>query len=171
MPANKNQRRPTAAERKEIQAEVMRLRKEGHTFTSIAHYLGYSETYARKLFDKGLKEIIEPEAIPARKLEMERLDYLHDKAMRLFEKEYLMVSSGKIVSYTEEVEGPDGELDVQKVLLKDVAPKLQAMDRILKIMERRAKLLGLDMPTKIAPTDPSGEKSFEIILTPQDEAL
>jgi hypothetical protein len=154
-----------------MQAEIMRMRQEGHSFAYMAQTFGYSETYMRKLFDQGLKKIIAPEADKVRVQEAERLDYLHDKAMRLFEKEYLMVSSGKVVSYTREVEGEDGELDVEKVLLKDVAPKLQAMDRILKIMERRAKLLGLDMPTKIAPTDPSGEKAFEIILTPQDEAL
>ena len=35
-----------------------------------------------------------------------------------------------------------------------------AVDRILRIMERRAKLLGLDAPTKIAPTDPSGEHEY-----------
>jgi hypothetical protein len=34
-------------------------------------------------------------------------------------------------------------------------------DRILKVMERRAKLLGLDAPTKIAPTDPTGEREYE----------
>jgi hypothetical protein len=31
-----------------------------------------------------------------------------------------------------------------------------AVDRVLKIMERRAKLLGLDAPTKVAETDPAG---------------
>lgn len=31
-----------------------------------------------------------------------------------------------------------------------------AVDRVLKIGERRAKLLGLDAPTKIAETDPDG---------------
>lgn len=31
-----------------------------------------------------------------------------------------------------------------------------AVDRVLKIMERRARLLGLDAPTKIAETDPAG---------------
>lgn len=35
-----------------------------------------------------------------------------------------------------------------------------AVDRVLSIMERRAKLLGLDMPTKIAPTDPTGEHEY-----------
>ena len=35
-----------------------------------------------------------------------------------------------------------------------------AVDRVLKIMERRAKLLGLDAPTKIAPTNPEGDEEF-----------
>ena len=38
---------------------------------------------------------------------------------------------------------------------------LQAVDRVLKVMERRARLLGLDMPVKIAPTDPTGELSYD----------
>lgn len=32
-----------------------------------------------------------------------------------------------------------------------------AVDRVLRIMERRAKLLGLDAPVKIAPTNKDGE--------------
>lgn len=34
---------------------------------------------------------------------------------------------------------------------------LKAIDRILKVMERRAKLLGLDAPTKVAATTTDGE--------------
>ena len=34
---------------------------------------------------------------------------------------------------------------------------LAAVDRVLKIMDRRAKLLGLDTPTKIAPTTMDGD--------------
>ena len=34
---------------------------------------------------------------------------------------------------------------------------LGSIDRVLRIMERRAKLLGLDAPTKHATTDPTGE--------------
>jgi hypothetical protein len=37
---------------------------------------------------------------------------------------------------------------------------LGAIDRVLKVMERRARLLGLDAPTKIAPTDPSGSRQY-----------
>lgn len=38
---------------------------------------------------------------------------------------------------------------------------LEAVDRALKIMDRRAKLLGLDAPAKVAPTDPSGEQPYD----------
>lgn len=38
-----------------------------------------------------------------------------------------------------------------------------AQDRALKIMERRAKLLGLDAPVKIAPVDPDGNK-YELLV-------
>lgn len=35
-----------------------------------------------------------------------------------------------------------------------------AIDRALRIMERRAKLIGLDMPMKFAPTDPTGQNEY-----------
>lgn len=38
------------------------------------------------------------------------------------------------------------------------AGDVQAMAACMKIMERRAKLLGLDAPTKIAETDPDGNE-------------
>lgn len=34
---------------------------------------------------------------------------------------------------------------------------LPAVDRVLKIMERRARLFGLDAPAKVAPTTPEGD--------------
>lgn len=37
---------------------------------------------------------------------------------------------------------------------------LGAIDRYLKIAERRSKLLGLDAPTKVAPTNPEGDESY-----------
>lgn len=35
-----------------------------------------------------------------------------------------------------------------------------AIDRVLRIMERRARLLGIDAPTKIAPTNPEGTEEY-----------
>lgn len=36
-----------------------------------------------------------------------------------------------------------------------------AVDRVIKIMERRAKLLGLDKPSKVAPTNPDGSAPYD----------
>jgi len=35
------------------------------------------------------------------------------------------------------------------------------MDRVIKIQERRAKLLGLDAPDKVAPTSPDGKEAWQ----------
>jgi hypothetical protein len=56
------------------------------------------------------------------------------------------------------------KLEVERLdaMLADLwESKKENTDRILRIMERRAKLLGLDAPTKIAPTDPTGEKTYD----------
>lgn len=45
-----------------------------------------------------------------------------------------------------------------------------AIDRCLRIQERRSRLLGLDAPTKIAPTDPTGEHEYHE-LTDAERAL
>jgi len=43
---------------------------------------------------------------------------------------------------------------------KALSGDVGAFRYLLRLMERRAKLLGLDAPTKIAPTDPSGEQEY-----------
>jgi hypothetical protein len=41
------------------------------------------------------------------------------------------------------------------------AARLDAVDRFVRISARRAALLGLDRPTKIAPTSPDGSAPYE----------
>lgn len=50
-----------------------------------------------------------------------------------------------------------------------VSGNLGAIDRMIKIMERRAKLMALDGPDKIAPTDPTGEKPYDPPAITDDE--
>lgn len=57
------------------------------------------------------------------------------------------------------------ELERLDVAIRAIAEKvkggdLRAIDRWLRISERRAKLLGLDAPTKVAPTDPTGDLPY-----------
>ena len=48
---------------------------------------------------------------------------------------------------------------------KVCAGDLKAIDRLLRIMERRSRLLGLDAPNKVAHTDADGEEgTFTIVV-------
>lgn len=42
----------------------------------------------------------------------------------------------------------------------------QAVEKALRVMERRAKLLGIDAPTKVANTDPTGEHERQAYAFP-----
>ena len=59
-----------------------------------------------------------------------------------------------------EIEGQRLDAMQQAIWDKAMTGDLPAIDRMLRLMERRAKLFGLDTPTKIAPTDPSGEAAY-----------
>jgi len=65
------------------------------------------------------------------------------------------------------------ELERLDAMLFAIGPEVRkgsygAIDRALKIMERRARLLGLDAPVKGALTDPSGEKSWSPTMTDEE---
>ena len=51
---------------------------------------------------------------------------------------------------------------LQQMMAQAIAGDQFAVDRVIKIMERRAKYLGLDAPTKTALTDPSGNEPLKI---------
>ncbi len=45
-------------------------------------------------------------------------------------------------------------------MIRDPKTRIQAVRLLKEIEERRAKLLGLDMPIKTAPTDPTGQREY-----------
>ena len=58
--------------------------------------------------------------------------------------------------------------DPRTVVLKDFSTWMHTISKRLQIMERRARLNGFDMPTKVALTDPTGEKSVVAIYLPDN---
>lgn len=127
-------RSPATAER---DAEAARMRANGSTYDQIATALGFStRTNARRAIQRALAATVREPADELRQLELVRLDALWVEATKVMTAEHLTVNHGKVV----EVDG---------VPLKDDGPVLSAIDRLLKIMERRAKLVGLDAPAKV----------------------
>lgn len=128
-----------AAER---DAEACRLRARGLSYREIAEQLGYADAAgAHRAVSQVLRETVQEPADELRHLEVARLDALLATAWAVLEREHVAHSSGKLVM----VAGEDGT----EVPLRDDAPTLAAIDRVLKIMVRRAELLGLDAPKKI----------------------
>ena len=125
----------TTAER---DAEAARLRTRGYSYQQIADELGWvSRGDAYRAVQRVLADTVKEAGDEVRAIELARLDGLHVAAMDVLEREHVTVSNGRIVVLGD-------------APLPDDGPVLAAIDRLLKIQERRAKLLGLDAPTKQA---------------------
>jgi len=101
-----------------LDTEALRLRSNGLTYQKVADSLGVSKSTAHERVQRALAAIPKEAVEEYRKLETERLDTMLERVM-------------------EKVTHDDGKSGF-----------LFAVDRALAIMDRRAKLLGLDSPTK-----------------------
>lgn len=123
----------TTAER---DAAAARLRSSGWSYPDIAAELGFKQRAdAYNAVKRVLDSTVREAGDELRALELDRLDGMYRAAMAVLERQHVTVSHGKIVQH-------DGEP------LVDDAPVLQAVDRLLRIQERRSRLLGLDAPVK-----------------------
>ncbi|KOG84471.1 hypothetical protein ACZ90_25050 [Streptomyces albus subsp. albus] len=124
----------------ERDAEAARLRSLGWSYPRIAAELGWkTRADAHNAVKRVLKETVREAGDDVRTLELERLDRLEAAANEVLEREHVTVSNGRVVV-------------LHETPLPDDGPVLAAIDRLLKIQERRARLLGLDAPTKQAIT-------------------
>ncbi|MCF3101436.1 hypothetical protein IPZ58_07560 [Streptomyces roseoverticillatus] len=128
-------------------AEAAELRARGMSYRRIAAELGIDVHTAHDAVERALKAIVQEPAEKVRALELERLDLLYERAVQVLERRHVTVSQGRIVR--------EGDQPLQ-----DDGPVLQAIDRLLKIQERRARLLGLDAATK---ANVSGAVRYEIV--------
>lgn len=132
-------------------AAVMHLRRQGATFEAIGEQLGVTRQRAHQIYWQALKEIPAQEVSEYRAEQVERLDEMLRKAHEVLDRKHLTVSQGRVVRLGKPFVNDDGEAEVDDGRgepLEDDAPTLNAIKTILAIEERRAKLLGLDMPAK-----------------------
>jgi len=124
-----------AAERR---VKAMEFRAAGLTFRQIGAQLGVSHTAARNYVVAGLR---------AARVELEK------------------IGKGYVLLELERLESPVVEL-VKQLKSGQLSPTelCQVIDTIRKLSESRRKLLGLDAPTKVAPTTPDGEKAGSNVL-------
>ena len=103
----------------EKEKKVLELRRGGLTFDLIAERVGYaSASGAHKAYLKACSRIVYEDVVEVRNAEMDRLDI------------------AQAAIWGDVINGVDAPTRARAVLA------------LMKIMERRARLLGLDMPTK-----------------------
>lgn len=129
--------RTSRAETLDREGRAVELRRNGATYPQIAERLGISVGAAHGAVKRALDRHVAEAAPDVRKLELDRLDHLHVQALLVLQREHVVVSGGKPV------------LDVNGRPMRDDGPTLAAIRTILIIQERRARLLGLDAPTKV----------------------
>lgn len=151
----------TKAETQERVAEALRLRKLGYDYDDIAAKVGYADrSGAWRAVDRAMSRTVRETTTQVRQLELERLDMLLVRAFEVLHKDHPHVSGGRAAQqevYATDEGGHvlfevDDEGHRQPVVeryepLFDDRPKLDAIKTIVKLMERRAKYLGLDAPS------------------------
>lgn len=162
----RGRRRVETIEVAELMELILQRRKEKLSFPEIAKELGYTQGYIYKVYKRAIGMVVEEPAREVVKMESMKLDALENELGRLMQMRHPVVSAGVVVMVPLYDESGrvmvDAQGEVIKAPLEDIGPKIQIINATIRIQERRAKLHGLDKPTKIAATNPLGtaEASF-----------
>ncbi|WP_327088546.1 hypothetical protein OIE66_40560 [Nonomuraea sp. NBC_01738] len=120
-------------------ARACEMRARNMPYSEIAAELGISKSQAWEGVQRALADTVREPADDVRRLELLRLDELARAAREVMGATHYVVSQGKVVRLTR-----------GGAPLEDDGPVLAAIDRLLKIQERRARLLGLDSPQRVS---------------------
>ena len=111
-----------------------------YTLARVADMMDCSVFRVQKLLNKYTPKLLEKDASHHRDIEIGKLDLLEERLWNMIDEDYYTVSQGHVVYM--ETGDP----------VPDIDPIMKIIDRLLKVMERRAKLLGLDKPVRVEAT-------------------
>ena len=124
------------AEQIALDHKASELRSQSKTFREIGEILDVPLSTAYVMVQRAIADIPREATVELIALEIAKIDFLERKAIQILEKHHVFVSQGGKIVY-------DGE---EK--LEDDGPALQAINTLSKLADRRAKLLGLNAPTR-----------------------
>jgi hypothetical protein len=134
------------------------LRGQGYSFQRIADELGFaSKGKAHEAVMRAYAEIPSEATEQAKALDLERIDRLIEKAWEIMLRDHVTVSQGRVVGKVIGVErDADGSVvlghDDKPVLIYedilDDGPAIAAIREIRALVERRAKIIGYDAPSR-----------------------
>lgn len=117
--------------------EIAEMRSRSMTFPAIAAKLGISVSTAYEATQRAFAMIPTEDAKEARRLELEKLNRIEAHLLGVMERAHVKVDHGKIIRDDE-----NGER------LLDDGPGVTAAGSLLRVQERRSRLMGLDAPTR-----------------------
>lgn len=117
-----------------IDTEAVQLRSRGATYPEIARTMSCSISTAYERVQRALRSVPAEAVADMRLVEAQRLDDLWKIAWREATRDHALIADGKVVK------------DDDGVRLVNHAAKLQAVNTLIRIQERRARLFGLDEP-------------------------
>jgi len=122
----------------ERDAKAARQKSRGQTYSQIAENLGYADASgAYRAVQRALAAVPAENVDELRRIQSEQLDALTAKAFEVLESTHFAHTV-----HGELVLAPDGQP------LIDDMPVLHAIDRLIRLAERRSKLMGLDAPSR-----------------------
>jgi hypothetical protein len=121
---------PAAIESQERGALIVKMKREGKSFTTIGEGLGLSRQRCHEIFHEHLRNLSAVDVQEYRATELERLEYLREQVQQVIDRRHYLAHQGKITN------------------IEDDGPLLAAVDRDIKISERIAKLVGADAPVR-----------------------
>lgn len=133
-----NEQRVLIAQRR---ARVLAMRIEQVPYSEIAAREGIAESTAKSDYARARKQAaadLIATVAEHRTTELLKLDALEREAWQVLRAKHITVQQGKVV-----LDPRSGDV------LEDDAPVLQAIDRLERLMKRRAALLGLDSPVRL----------------------
>lgn len=129
-------------------AEIWAMRVRGMQPSEIAEIFGMTTQSISRIIADASKRIELENAPTIINFELQRLDALLATALEVLERRHLAVSPKGQLIVDPTHPGYDPEDPTTAAYLEDSKPVLEAIDSVLKIMKRRAELLGLDAPKR-----------------------
>ena len=137
----------------ERRAEMLSLRVQGWTLEQIGAHMNVGADTVHRVISRALTAQTREPAEELLSLELGRCDVLLNEAMQTVKAFHPLIAGGKVVSAPmlnnqgEPIRNPENGVVLTRVL-EDKTIKLAAIHVAAKVLERRAKYLGLDAPSR-----------------------
>lgn len=153
-PSGVNNAAGAAARRAERDAHIWQMSLSGYTERQIGVEVGLSQARVSQIITRAIESRVRRPAEQIVERELAKLDDWETWARRVLEARHVMIRGDGVVMEPllhPQTGVPLLDPDTAEPLMRaveDDMPILAALDRLVKVQERRAKLTGMDAPAK-----------------------